>query len=58
MDCQVILNILNPKSVTKNVLHTSNTRTQTWDGIVAKIMRQAEDDEKRGKSTKKKMAMF
>jgi dynein heavy chain len=46
--CHINLNLLNPKSVTKSELYMSKDEvTQTWDdGIVAKIMREAEEEEK------------
>lgn len=47
--CPISLKILNPKSVGKNDLYMNKDEmTQTWeDGIVAKIMREAEEEEKR-----------
>jgi dynein heavy chain, axonemal len=46
--CPILTNILNPKSVTKFDLYMSKDEiTQTWeDGIVAKLMRSAEEEEK------------
>lgn len=58
--CPVTTNILNPKSVTKNELYMSKDEiTQTWeDGIVAKIMRMAEEEEKEEKALKRRWVVF
>ena len=61
--CQVNTNILNPKSVTKSDLYMSKDEiTQTWeDGIVAKLMRLAEEEEKEtaaGGIIKRKWVVF
>ena len=59
-NCPIITSILNPKSVTKNELYMSKDEvTQTWeDGIVAKLMRMAEDEEKEEKTLKEIDAMM
>jgi len=58
--CPINTNILNPKSVTKNELYMSKDETtQTWeDGIVAKLMRMAEEEEKEEKSLKRRWVIF
>ena len=58
--CHINLNVLNPKSVTKNELYMSKDEiTQTWeDGIVAKLMRMAEDEEKEEKVQKRRWVIF
>jgi len=58
--CPINLNILNPKSVTKNELYMSKDETtQTWeDGIVAKLMRMAEEEEKDEKALKRRWVIF
>lgn len=61
--CQIIIQLLNPKSVGKNDLYMCKDEvTQTWeDGIVAKIMREAEEEEKEEgnkKISKRKWVVF
>jgi len=58
--CPITTNILNPKSVTKNDLYMSKDEiTQTWeDGIVAKLMRMAEEEEKEEKTLKRRWVVF
>jgi len=58
--CPITTNILNPKSVTKNELYMNKDETtQTWeDGIVAKLMRMAEDEEKEEKALKRRWVIF
>jgi len=58
--CPITTNILNPKSVTKNELYMSKDEiTQTWeDGIVAKLMRMAEEEEKEEKTLKRRWVVF
>ncbi len=58
--CPITTNILNPKSVTKNELYMSKDEvSQTWeDGIVAKLMRMAEEEEKDEKALRRRWVVF
>ena len=45
--CPIKSDILNPKAVPKSDLYMAKDEIQTWeDGIIARIMREAEEEEK------------